>query len=299
MPDIAGAVWRTTDAGQHWTTTALRDQLLDIGISDSLNIICIGGGYDEGAEIARTTDGGDTWQFSVLGFPRFYGQALAIAFRTPSEGWSVLGSAGAAMTTSDSGNTWSLATIKKSVNFFDIAFTDERHGYVVGANGLVLSYNAPALIAVKQNWNLVSVPSAVADRRKSTLFPTATSQAFAFTPAGYEQKDTLTGEAGYWIKFPADEIVAVPGVPVYSDTVGVIAGWNIVGSVSAPIPAAAIRGVGTTIISPFYGYDGGYAVADSLLPGRGYWVKVMAAGELILSADAAGAINPHAEIHRK
>src|ERR1051325_5838676 len=36
------------------------------------------------------------------------------------------------------------------------------------------------------------------------------------------------------------------------------------------------------ILSPFFGYSGIYFVADSILPGHGYWVRTPAAGSLML-----------------
>ncbi len=60
-------------------------------------------------------------------------------------------------------------------------------------------------------WNLVSVPLNVADARKTVLFPTATSNAFAYTPSGYIVRDTLQNGTGYWLKFPSAQSVGITG----------------------------------------------------------------------------------------
>jgi hypothetical protein len=62
----------------------------------------------------------------------------------------------------------------------------------------------------------------------------------------------------------------------------------MIGSISVPVPVSSIQQVGTNIISGVYGYALGYQAADSLQPGKAYWVKVYGNGELILS----GTITP-------
>lgn len=143
-----------------------------------------------------------------------------------------------------------------------------------------------ATVPVNVGWNMVSLPLSVSDARKSTLFPTATSGAFAYH-GGYQLKDTLENGTGYWVKFSADQIVDIVGATRAADTVAVSAGWNMIGSVSAPLPVVSIAADPTGILqSPFYGYGGSYGVADTIFPGNGYWVKAAQAGTLVLSSSA-------------
>ena len=282
VPDLAGTIWKTTDQGQHWITFGLIDELLAFDASDSLNLLCVGGGYDDGAETALTTDGGEHWQFRFLGFPKINGQAVAVSFRTNNEVWTLLAGPGIGLHSLDSGNTWQLETIKKGAGLHDLMFTDERHGYVVGGSGLVLEYNTPYLLSVSRGWNIVSLPVIPSDYQKALLFPTSVSHAFAFSQAGYEIKDTLANHFGYWIKFPENQVVQIPSTQILSDTVPVFTGWNIVGSISAPLATTSIASDQPGMISSdFYGYANGYVLADTIQPGKGYWVKVNQAGNLI------------------
>jgi len=59
----------------------------------------------------------------------------------------------------------------------------------------------------------------------------------------------------------------------------------MIGSLSAPIPAGDIieRPPGL-ITSLVYEYRKGYTLADTITPGRGYWVKAGSAGSLVLSS---------------
>lgn len=143
-----------------------------------------------------------------------------------------------------------------------------------------------AAYTVRKSWNMVSLPLAVPDPRMSVLFPTATSAAFTYDPsAGYLQKDSLVVGTGYWIKFSDSQQVALTGTPVQTDSVAVKAGWNMIGTVAARVPVAAIiQNPPGIVLSAFYGYDGGYFGADTLVPGGAYWVKVGTPGTLVLTS---------------
>jgi hypothetical protein len=75
------------------------------------------------------------------------------------------------------------------------------------------------------------------------------------------------------------------GLPVTSAQMYVRSRWNIIGSISVPIPVSAITSDSVDFVtSPFYEYDGiGYRVADTIKPGHGYWVKASEDGVLILN----------------
>jgi phosphatidylserine/phosphatidylglycerophosphate/cardiolipin synthase-like enzyme len=141
-----------------------------------------------------------------------------------------------------------------------------------------------ASVTVRQLWNLVSSPVDAPDPRKTTLFPTAVSNAFAYEGT-YNTKDTIVTGTGYWLKFPSDTTLTLSGLPLVAETVAVADGWNLIGSVTTPISNGSIVQSPSSIVSSlYYGYLGAYASADSLMPGRGYWVKVNQPGSLILTS---------------
>jgi hypothetical protein len=143
-------------------------------------------------------------------------------------------------------------------------------------------------------WNLVSVPLRVSDRRKSSLYPVATSSAFAYdSTSGYVVYDTLRYGRGYWLKFSGVQDVPIAGFPRTRDTVDVAAGWNLIGMLTNPVAATAIEVLPPGILTTdFFGYEGLYARADTLQPGRGYWVKSVAPGKLVLSSPVARPVRP-------
>jgi hypothetical protein len=139
---------------------------------------------------------------------------------------------------------------------------------------------------VALSWNMISLPVKVYNPRKSNLFPTATSNSFSYIPgSGYMIRDTLENGIGYWMKFDSTQSIPIPGTPIWKDTIGVVQGWNMIGSISLPIAVTSITSDTPGIItSSFYCYNGGYKTIDSIKPGSGYWVKVNQAGSLILSS---------------
>ena len=96
-----------------------------------------------------------------------------------------------------------------------------------------------AQFGVQEKWNIVSVPLQVGDYTKTVLFPTATTNAFAYED-GYVAYGILTNGRAYWLKFSDGETIAHTGMVRTEDTVDVSAGWNMVGSLSTSIPVSNV-----------------------------------------------------------
>lgn len=155
---------------------------------------------------------------------------------------------------------------------------------------IVGAFNPPAFdYALPSGWTLLSLPMNVRNPRASALFPSGVGGPYRFTAdSGYQPQDSLEGGIGYWMKFPSSGSVRIYGQPVETDTFQVIGGWNLIGSIHTPLLAAAIRSEPPGIIvSPFYGYKGGYRIADTINPGYAYWVKTGDSGVLMVDASVS------------
>jgi hypothetical protein len=146
------------------------------------------------------------------------------------------------------------------------------------------SLGSTATANVDAQWNILSIPVTIADRRTSSLFPTASPQAFAYSPTGYVVRDTLQYGSGYWVKFPSAQTVSLTGAQRSVDTVSVTQGWNMIGSITSSVSVTSIGQVPAGIVaSSYYAFgSAGFVPATAILPLRGYWVKVNQNGKLIL-----------------
>jgi photosystem II stability/assembly factor-like uncharacterized protein len=141
--DITAVVWKTVNSGERWSVTGISSEPLnDIYYIDSLNIMCIGGDFEYGADLVTTADGGENWDYRFLGI---LGEGRAMSFRTRAEGWVALGFSGTYMFTLDSGRTWTDMYTPDTSGVYDVIFTDARHGYMVGKRGTILRYDPGAV----------------------------------------------------------------------------------------------------------------------------------------------------------
>ncbi|MFI5253672.1 MAG: S8 family serine peptidase [Bacteroidota bacterium] len=141
------------------------------------------------------------------------------------------------------------------------------------------TFNASLL----NKWNLVSVPVTPSSYLKTDLYPSATSYAFAYS-GGYIQNDTLSYGEGYWLKFDHDQTVPIHGLIIDHDSIGVKAGWNLIGSITLPVAVNTIDSKPPNLVTgKFFSYRNGYIPVDSLFPGKGHWVKINQDGMLYLN----------------
>jgi hypothetical protein len=141
-----------------------------------------------------------------------------------------------------------------------------------------------------RGWNLVSLPMHLLRPDITALFPTAGPDAFSYA-GQYVPVTTLTPRLGYWINVPGASAASVMGEEILEDTLDVVAGWNLIGSISSALRVDSISSApGGLVTSPFYTYEtGAYALADTIEPGKGYWVKLQQPGKLVFSLTAAPA----------
>lgn len=150
------------------------------------------------------------------------------------------------------------------------------------ATPLLIVHEISSTIAVRVNsgWNLVSIPVEVEDSSKNSVYPGSNSPAFFFS-GSYVIKDKLLRGEGYWLKFNFAREYLLAGGEIKSDSINVIQGWNLIGSISQPVEINTIVSEPENIInSEFYGYDSGYRIVQTIVPGKGYWVKVAQNGKL-------------------
>jgi pectate lyase len=162
----------------------------------------------------------------------------------------------------------------------------------IALNGTGVNSTVLVNVSINAGWNMISNPvlNPIPGDSVRQLFPTSiNAYAFEFAPGtGYSQSYRLANGKGYWEKFSAAGTSGMTGMPLTRDTVPVVAGWNMVGSISSAVDTSAIVSVPPGIrASNWFAYAGGYSPATQIQAGSAYWVKANAAGEFIL-ANAPG-----------
>jgi photosystem II stability/assembly factor-like uncharacterized protein len=168
--DLAGVVWRkmtsqhqANTGGQWFSQCVSAEPIQQLYFLDSLNIVGVGGDFEFGTGIIKTTNGGLNWKYTSLSV---FGIALALSFRTASEGWAPLGFAEKFIYTLDSGDTWNETATPENSAILDLTFTDSSHGYAVGYEGVILKYK-PSTVDVK----IIQTPDLPYSNRLFQNFP--------------------------------------------------------------------------------------------------------------------------------
>lgn len=129
--------------------------------------------------------------------------------------------------------------------------------------------------SVDSFWNLISVPVRKSSMAKNDLFPSSISNAYSFSEQqGYFAVDSLENGKGYWLKFPANQLLNICGMPLVEKQIAINGGWNIIGGFETDVPVSLLITDPPNIIrSYFFGYNNGYFISNILQPGKAYWVK--------------------------
>lgn len=275
-----GNIFWSGDRGESWLaeSTGIAADLHSLSFSDEEHGYAVG----DGGTILHTANAGGT-SFHTYAISVSAGQHGSVS---PNTGIYVTYGAGIRLTfTPDSGY------LVDSV-FVDGSKVDSVAGFtfanVTSAHSIAVRFTLGTSVRYRRGWNLISIPVLEGNLLAAGLFPKATSRAMMYDGA-YLQADTLVLGRGYWLKFGDEETHAYHGPPVRSDSINVVTGWNIIGSISLLIPVSQLASDPPGLVtSNFFDYGTTYAVTDTLCPGRGYWVKVRGDGKLILSSSSVG-----------
>jgi photosystem II stability/assembly factor-like uncharacterized protein len=142
----AGFLAHTEDGGATWAERPLGTEH---SINDVYFVSKDAGFILAGGSIFRTDDGGQTWReskkFSPAEFADSVPELYSLRFNGKKRGW-VVGSVsrGDAIVgsilaiTRDGGATWEILRAPSQAELIHIDFVDEKHGWIVGADGTIL-----------------------------------------------------------------------------------------------------------------------------------------------------------------
>ncbi len=136
-------------------------------------------------------------------------------------------------------------------------------------------------VSLSSGWNLFGIPLKAADMSSTALLPSAVSPVYGYTTA-YNTVATLVNGTGYWVRYPAG-VNTIWGDQVKSTTIPLVTGWNMVSVYDVEAPVTALTTTPNGILSSFFfGFNNGYSIPTTLLPGKGYWIRASQPGVIKL-----------------
>lgn len=138
--DIAGVVWKTSDAGLNWVSQPVgAEPLWDLFIWDVNHIYSSGGDFEYGISVSQTTNLGSNWTYNWL---EIFGMGLSISFRIQNEGWIASGFSEFLVYTTNAGERWIEIPTPDSTMITSVVFPNQKTGWAVGEHGTILKYSA-------------------------------------------------------------------------------------------------------------------------------------------------------------
>ncbi len=167
-----------------------------------------------------------------------------------------------------------------------VYFATNRYKVAPRKNSDIIAGN---LYTFNQGWNMVSIPFVPRDSVKTNLFATAASNAFSYY-GSYTIKDTLFDGPGYWLKFNSQTVQRMHGRRLTTKTISLSSGWNLIGSITSPVSVGSlVSNPPNNPTSKYFGFESGYIIATTLVPGKAYWIKAKESGTLTLNAGTVSA----------
>lgn len=134
---------------------------------------------------------------------------------------------------------------------------------------------------------MVGLPVNVANNDYLLVFENAIENTlFSFGDnGGYVQEEILETGTGYWLRITDEYIQNISGLSVNMVTISLVEGWNLISSISYTIETDDILDPdGLIVPNAVYRYDeGGYVSVSSIEPGKGYWMRSLGNGEIVIS----------------
>ena len=153
-------------------------------------------------------------------------------------------------------------------------------GFPNASSGILLEIDNIA------GWNLIGLPVEVVDGSYLEIFPEANTGTLYAYNGMYIDAETLTSGIGYWLRFDSDGTSLVEGLEIFNLTIELVEGWNMITGITSSVHVALIQDPdGIIVPGTIYEFDGSYENTTNLVPGKGYWIRTYATGDIILSSE--------------
>ena len=157
---------------------------------------------------------------------------------------------------------------------------------------VTLSSDEGMVISYFDDWNLVGLPLVVSDNSYTAVFPDAIPGTLYSFDGTYYQAQVLNHGTGYWLRFEDSGSTTLMGDPLNDLTVSLAMDWNLISGITQSIDLSQVDDPNEIIVpGTLYGFSGTYEQVVTLEPGKGYWLRTTASGDIFISS-AARSMNP-------
>ncbi len=137
-----------------------------------------------------------------------------------------------------------------------------------------------------EGWNMVGLPLSVNDNNYQVQFPNAVEGTLYGYNEVYTEEMTLENGKGYWLRISTNDFNIFTGESISVLNINLNEGWNMITGLSLPVQVESIIDNDEIIFEgTIFGFDGIYQESESLLPGKGYWIKVSSSGIITIILD--------------
>ncbi|MFZ0391712.1 MAG: T9SS type A sorting domain-containing protein [Calditrichia bacterium] len=168
-----------------------------------------------------------------------------------------------------------------------------HNSYVVtnpGINQMAIVYTSESIFNqnIAGGWNMIGLPRDPADSYYLSVYPgTIPGSCFGWNNTYYNADSLHVGE-GYWLRYNSPATVPVNGYYIPFNSMSLINNWNMISGLSCPVAFTDINDPGGILIAgTLFGYSGAYSPSDSLLPGKGYWVRTTNTGTIFMDCNSS------------
>lgn len=168
--------------------------------------------------------------------------------------------------------------------------TRNSYSDALGLGQLLIKYNFQinSKYNVSPGWNMISLPLSVADNNYLTLFPNAVPGTLFGYAGSYYSTTSFQNHVGYWLKFPASELVNIFGSDITESVISLSGGWNLIGGPNCNVSLSTVIDPGGIIIpGTLYSYSGSYTNVNSIDGTKAYWLKTNSAGTITISCSTS------------
>ncbi|MBH49813.1 MAG: hypothetical protein CMG69_03570 [Candidatus Marinimicrobia bacterium] len=134
-------------------------------------------------------------------------------------------------------------------------------------------------------WNIIGLPVEMEYTHYQTLYPHSIEGTLYSFDGNYNSETSLINGEGYWLRFNDECNTNISGASINELTINLNVGWNLITGISTLLSILDIQDPDEIIISDtIYSFNNGsYIITENLEPGKGYWIKTIGSGSIILS----------------